>query len=182
RTRRFDLFEFNSSAFLEFAQTLDPLDPEDISVDGFPEVTPLMEDRIKDFADRYGPLTDDIPPGAIHPPLLCQWGRVIREWARVMARMHQDVKLWQKATVTGDFSRLITKVEKKLRVNLLLKKDPLSASPKLCIRPSTLEDALLAEFFLWIDGNDLGTCVQCRKWFALEAGKGRSDKMYCSDA
>jgi hypothetical protein len=28
----------------------------------------------------------------------------------------------------------------------------------------------------------LRTCVQCRKWFTLEAGRGRSDKEYCSNA
>ena len=36
---------------------------------------------------------------------------------------------------------------------------------------------------LAIDGNmNLGKCVQCRKWFRLDAGRGRSDKQYCSNA
>src|SRR5690242_17993277 len=39
QTRRFNLFEFNPSAFLEFAQT------------------PVTEDGLKNFVDRYGPLT-----------------------------------------------------------------------------------------------------------------------------
>src|SRR5215831_20745017 len=40
RTRRFDLFESGSSAFLELAQT------------------PLTEDGVKDLADRYGLLSN----------------------------------------------------------------------------------------------------------------------------
>jgi hypothetical protein len=68
-------------------------------------------------------------------------------------------------------------------VELLLKKDPLSASPKLCIRPVTFQEALWAQFVLAIDGNvNLRACVQCRKWFTLEAGRGRPDKKYCSNA
>jgi hypothetical protein len=68
-------------------------------------------------------------------------------------------------------------------VGLLLKKDPLSASPKLCIRPASLWQALWAQLVLAIDGNlNLRACVQCRKWFTLEAGKGRSDKEYCTNA
>jgi hypothetical protein len=173
RTRRFDLFDFNSSAFLEFAQTLDPWDTRG-------EVTPLMEDRIKHFADRYGPLDRGSEE--------FQEGWWIRNWAVNMTRMHQAVKLWRKSKVTGDFSGLIPKVEEFRRrvgvpVNLLLKKDPLSASARLCIRPHTLLHALWAQLVLAIDGNlNLRACVQCRKWFTIEAGRGRSDKEYCSNA
>jgi hypothetical protein len=68
-------------------------------------------------------------------------------------------------------------------VNLRLKENPLSASASLCIRPYSLLHALWAQLFLAIDGNlNLRTCVQCRKWFTLEAGRGRSDKEYCSSA
>src|SRR6516165_7307829 len=85
RTRRFDLFEFNSSAFLEFAQT------------------PLTEDRIKDFADRYGPLHDDqewTEEGY-------QWGRDIGLWFENIRGLRLTVELWRESTVTGDFSRVI---------------------------------------------------------------------------
>jgi hypothetical protein len=68
-------------------------------------------------------------------------------------------------------------------VELLLKEDPLSGSARLCIRPRSLINALWAQFLLAIDGNvNLGACVQCRKWFTLEPGRGRSDKEYCSNA
>jgi hypothetical protein len=41
----------------------------------------------------------------------------------------------------------------------------------------------VAPLILAIDGNlNLRSCVQCRKWFTLEAGKGRSDKEYCTNA
>jgi hypothetical protein len=66
---------------------------------------------------------------------------------------------------------------------LFLKEDPLSASARLCIRPHSLRDAIWAQLVLAIDGNvNLRGCVECRKWFTLEAGRGRSDKEYCSNA
>src|SRR6516165_8758714 len=117
RTRRFDLFEFNSSAFLEFAQT------------------PLAEDRVKDFADRYGLLSDDpLPEGD-------EWGRDISLWFANIRWMRRTVELRRKSMVTGDFSRIIREVRLKWKIGekrsgvpaaLFLKKDRLSASPKLC--------------------------------------------------
>jgi len=169
RTRRFDLFEFNSSAFLEFAQT------------------PLTEDRVKDFADRYGLLAED-DPGYDYE---C-WGRDISLWFGNIRRMRRHVELWRKSTVTGDFSRIIREVRRSFAIDvkpsgppvaLFLKIDPVSASPKLCIRPVTFQEALWAQLVRAIDGNlNLRACVQCRKWFTLEAGRGRSDKEYCSNA
>ena len=168
RTRRFDLFESGSSTFLEFAQT------------------PLTEDGVKDFANRYGQLTHFLGPQDQ------DWGRNILIWFENIQRMRRDVELWRKSTVTGNFSRIIRELRQSLigglglsgvQVGLLLKKDRLSASPKLCIRPGTLHEALWAQLVLAIDGNlNLRACVQCRKWFTLEAGRGRSDKEYCSNA
>jgi len=166
RTRRFDLFKANSSAFLEFAQT------------------PATEDGIKAFADRYGPLFPDRPEG-FH-----SYGRHIDRWFRPIRSMHQLVELWKVSRWTGDFSKIIRAVQRQSNlgphgwpVELLLKEDPLSASARLCIRPSSLVEALWAQLILAIDGNvNLGACVQCRKWFTLEAGRGRSDKEYCSNA
>jgi hypothetical protein len=111
----------------------------------------------------------------------------------MICKMRQTVELWHKSLNTGDFSRIIRVVER-LRlilwgevlgapVGLLLKKDPLSGSPRLCIRPYNLFHALFAQLVLAIDGNlNLRACLQCRKWFTLEAGRGRSDKEYCSNA
>ena len=169
RTSRFDLFEFNSSAFLEFAQT------------------PLTEDGVKDFADRYGLLSD-----ALNAFNEWQSGRDISLWFANIRWMHRHVELWQKSTVTGDFSRIIREVRRSSYIDLkpsgppvtlFLKIDRLSASPKLCIRPVTFQEALWAQLALAIVGNlILHECVQCRKWFTLEAGRGRSDKEYCSNA
>jgi hypothetical protein len=185
RTRRFDLFS-NPSAFLEFVQTPD---------------TP---DAIKDFADRYGlleplkvprlklegiTLVVDDNAQSVEPnrtESLISWSINIRE-------MRQAVELWQKSKITGDFSKIIRAIQKRLvvpmnpvpgvPVELLLKKDPLSASARLCIRPRSLLHALWAQLLLMIDGNvNLASCVQCRKWLTLEAGQGRSDKEYCSNA
>jgi hypothetical protein len=172
-TRRFDLFKVAPSAFLEFAQT------------------PATEDRIKDFADRYGPL--DGPPA---------FGGFTVEWFIHIREMRRTVELWETSKRTGDFSKVIRDFSKRIRttvhnladpdnypprsavpVGLFLKKEPLSASARLCIRPHSLVHALWVQLLMAIDGNvNLGACVQCRKWFTLEAGRGRSDKEYCSNA
>ena len=171
RTRRFDLFKASSSAFLEFAQTPD---------------TP---DGIKDFADRYGLLCPDVGTGP-H-----QTGRSIPSWSRCIRELRQIVELWERSTQKRDFSKIVQVMQKKLvlpddydsvsgvPVELLLKEDQLNASVSLCIRSRSLIHALWAQFLLAIDGNlNLRACVQCRKWFTLEAGRGRSDKEYCSNA
>jgi hypothetical protein len=164
RIRRFDLFKVNSSAFLEFAQT------------------PATEDGIKDFADRYGLMIfDDDEP--------IEW------WFAEIRQMHRMVELWEMSKSTRDYSKLIRAVRKKLilagfederpgvKVELHLREDPLSASARLRVIPETLLTALWTQLVLAIDGNlTLRGCVQCRKWFTLEAGRGRSDKQYCSNA
>jgi hypothetical protein len=184
RTRRFDLFE-NPDAFLEFAEM------------------PATEDGIKTFADRYGPLFPDSPDPFVSPTT--NWapmnfpGRRIDAWPEWSKAMHRTVELWVMSRKTGDFSKLIRALHR-LRLGLplhrrtddfdsgasievLLKEDPLGGSPKLCIRPENLVDALWAQLILKIDGKvNLHACIQCRKWFTLEAGHGRSDKVYCSDA
>ena len=170
RTRRFDLFEFNSSAFLEFAQT------------------PLTEDGVKDFADRYGLLSN-----ALNASNEWESGGDISLWFANIRAMRRTVELWQKSTVTGDFSRIIREVRRSSYINwkpsggppvaLFLKIDRLSASPKLCFRPFTFQEALWAQLAWKIDGDrSLLSCAHCRKWFTLEAGRGRSDKEYCSNA
>src|SRR5262245_49745720 len=68
RHRRFDLFDFNSSAFLEFAQT------------------PATEDGIKDFADRYGVLNQT-------PSRIERWSDSIREMRQAVEEMHEAVEL-----------------------------------------------------------------------------------------
>jgi hypothetical protein len=68
-------------------------------------------------------------------------------------------------------------------VSVHLKEDPLDASARLCIRPTHLSDALWIQLAQAIDGSEsLRTCVECKKWFTIKAGRGRSDKEYCSDA
>jgi hypothetical protein len=168
RTRRFDLFEVSSRAFLEFAQTPDTLE------------------GIKDLAERYGPLFPD--EGAT-----TQFGRDVFWWSRSIREMRRTVELWETSKKTGDFSKILRVVQKKyvhpadwepgVAVNLRLKEDPQSSSARLCIRPYSLLHAFWAQLLMAIDRKEnLGACVQCRKWFTLEAGGGRSDKEYCSNA
>ena len=173
RNRRFDLFKVNSSAYLEFAQT------------------PTTPDAIKDFADRYGLLFPDSDYGTNLNQV--RWGRDISMWSHFIKGMKRTVELWTMSRMTGDFRKMLRTVRKKpapaeisglgVSVELRLIEDPLSGSARLCICPDNLYDALYSQLLLAIDGNvNLGTCVQCRKWFTLEAGRGRSDKQYCSDA
>jgi hypothetical protein len=164
QTRRFDLFKHGSSAFLEFAET------------------PTTEDGVKGFADRYGEVAEDISI-----------------WFPFIRKMRRMVETWEMSVKTGDFSKIIRSVKDHfvdwnrgseiisplpgLGVGVLVKKDSSSASPRLCIRPQGLYEALLVQLLLTIDGNQhLRTCIQCRKWFKVAAGRGRSDKEYCSNA
>jgi hypothetical protein len=107
--------------------------------------------------------------------------------------MRRTIELWNMSERTGDLSKIIRAVQKTfvhhadfvpgVPVEILLKEDPLNASARLCIRPHSLLHALWAQLLLAIDGNlNLRACVECRKWFTLEAGRGRSDKEYCSNA
>jgi hypothetical protein len=197
RTKVFELFEINPSAYLEFAET------------------PATEDGIKDFADRYGPLYPDGPDDLLDftgktPPAFDQFpGRCIDAWPGRIKGVRSFIELWKMSLKTGDFSRVIRRVQKRFsadwdprikfvslksglgllekrsgaNIELLLKGEPLSGFPRICIRPHDLKDALYAQLLLAIAGNvDLRACVQCRKWFTLEAGRGRSDKEYCSNA
>jgi hypothetical protein len=67
--------------------------------------------------------------------------------------------------------------------NVLLKGDPQSGSPRLCLRPGHLRDALWIQLAFAIDGNaSLVSCSECKTWFTISAGRGRSKKQYCNDA
>jgi hypothetical protein len=177
RTKRFDLLQSGPSAFIEFAQT------------------PLTPDGVKAFADRYGPLKSQ------HTELQQIshfWGHVIEGWYGEIRDLRKAVALWDKTKTTGNFGQIIRLVEQGgesdffesqlqsevgIVVSVLLKKDPLGASPRLCIRPSHLRDALWVQLAHAIDGSQsLATCVECKAWFTIPAGRGRSDKQYCSDA
>jgi hypothetical protein len=67
--------------------------------------------------------------------------------------------------------------------NVLLRNDARNNSARLCIKPRDLINAMYTQLALAIDGNvNLRSCLECRNWFTLEAGRGRSDKEYCSNA
>jgi hypothetical protein len=165
RIRRFDLFEEASDPHLEFANT------------------PVTLEGAKALADRYGSLHGEGRP------------RYDFEWYNAIVEMRDAVKAWQSAKATGDFGRLIRSVARQGRrsigkpddsgidANILLSKDPRSGEAQLCIRPSTLLNALWTKLALAIDGSEsLRTCIECKIWFTTKAGRGRSDKEYCSDA
>ncbi len=168
RIRCFDLFEETEAPFLEFTNS------------------PTTLEGAKALADRVGPLN-----GGLSPEYVGDWYGSIRE-------LRGTVLAWEKAKATGDFSRIIRTVERQtarlrsfdkggpmpgIDASILLSKDPLSGEARLCIRPSTLSDALWTQLALAIDGSQsLQTCVECKKWFAIKSDRGRSDKEYCSDA
>jgi hypothetical protein len=123
-----------------------------------------------------------ILPKSFSSPIL---GREIAWWRLQITNMRGAVKLWEMSKSTADFSGFGTDTPG-TTVQVFLKKDPLSGSARLCIRPPSLLHALWAQLVVAIDGGgNLGACVQCGKWFMIEVGKGRSgrsDKQYCSDA
>jgi hypothetical protein len=180
QTRRFDLFTDGPSAYLEIAQT------------------PMTEDGVRAFADRYGEIVADFDFERLeiaHPEarkLMHDAGdlNLIGSWFAVIAITRRLIEVWERSKRTGDFSKIIRAVKKFdysyspfSQVRVRLKKDPSSASARLCLSPPTLHAALLVQLILAIDGNlNLRGCIQCRKWFTLEAGRGRSDKEYCSNA
>ena len=112
-----------------------------------------------------------------------------------MKEMHSAVAACEKAEATGDFSRIIRRVGRQARssfeehpesgigARILLSKEPLTGRGRICIRPTTLLNALWTQLAQAVDGRQsLRTCVECKKWFAIESDRGRSDKEYCSDA
>jgi len=202
RTRHFDLFKVSSCAFLEFAQmpaTEDgikdfadrygPLEPDKVKrrrtlVERL-TVGDLLEFDGESFDLALGDNAQLLEPETERRP----FGRDIDWWSTRIRDMHRAVELWEMSKSTGNFSKIIRRVQKNFMhpdgasVQLLLKEDPSSASARLCIRPHSLLHALWAQLVLAIDGKlNLRACVQCRKWFTLEAGRGRSDKEYCSNA
>ena len=173
RIRRFDLFQSGPSTFLEFART------------------PLTPEGVKAFVDVYGPL---YARRAEEYCITDFFGHYIGVWASEIREMRKAVELWDELKTTGDFSKLIRVLERRsdlraqrdrefgTETSILLKKDR-SGAARLCIRPAHLRDALWIQLALAIDGNlNLRACVECRNWFTLEAGSGRSDKVYCSNA
>jgi hypothetical protein len=166
RTKRFDLFQTGKSTFVEFATRA------------------LTKEGVRALADRYGPLFENDHAG-----------HRIDIWYTEMSALRKAVDLWDKANTTLDFNRVIRALKQPASepsskgkpsgtdAKVLLKKDPIEGSARLCIRPSNLRDALWIQLAMAIDGNlNLRTCVECRSWFTLDASRGRSDKEYCSNA
>ena len=174
--RCFDLFEEAPSPYLEFVNA--PANP----------LTPLYEaEPAKTLADRFGPLHGEGPQYA-------------DQWYISIMEMRQAVTKWERAKTTGDFRPIVRFVSRhgvtrrkfgrffesdvgRIDTNILLRDDPLSGAARLCIRPSTLLNALWTQLAQAIDGSEsLRTCVECKKWFTIKSGEGRSDKEYCSNA
>jgi hypothetical protein len=163
RTNCFDLFDETSTPFLDFANAPDTID------------------GAKALIDRFGPLLQG-------PQFYHNWW-----WAR--KEMRSAVAAWEKAKTTGNFGRVIQMVrlrgkknsekhpESGVDASVTLREDSLTGQARLCIRPTTLLDALWTKLALAIDGSEaLLTCIECKRWFTINVGQGRSDKKYCSNA
>jgi hypothetical protein len=173
RTRRFDLFQSSPSTFLEFARI------------------PITPEGVKAFADIYGPLLSRKTAQYCIDDF---FGHYLPVWGSEIRKMRKALELWDEAKTTDDFSKLIRLLERRSEfrythdrevgtgMSVLLREQPLGIA-RLCIRPTHLRDALWIQLALAIDGNlNLRACIECRSWFTLEAGRGRSDKEYCSNA
>lgn len=172
RCKHFDFFQSNPSAFLEFAQT------------------PLTADGVRTLADRYGPLRTRVRERRCIDDF---WGHHVDYWRSTMNALRKAVEVWDKTKVTGDYSQIIRIMERgehpvRLEevgtgLRVLLKKDPLEATARLCIRPIHLRDAVWIQLAHAISGSQsLATCVECKAWFTISTDHGRSDKEYCSNA
>jgi hypothetical protein len=162
--RCFNLFEEASSPYVDFVNT--------------PALIGDVEGP-KALADRFGPLHGE------HRPLY------VDDWTFSLDVMHRALKAWKKADATGDFRPVIRGFSHKgpkpgrnrIDASISLRENPLSGAARLCIRPETLLDALWTQLAQAIDGSQsLRNCVECKRWFTISAGQGRSDKEYCSDA
>jgi len=106
--------------------------------------------------------------------------------------MEKAVAIWAQGTGSGLIQLLKRRTKYAMHwdalgptAKVVLKEDPESESKSLriCIRPSHLCDALWIQLAQAIDGSDtIRTCIECKKWFTIKSGQGRSDKEYCSDA
>jgi hypothetical protein len=106
--------------------------------------------------------------------------------------LQRALRVWKNATATGNFKPLIRGFSSKglkhvgrhrIDASITIREDPLTGAARLCIRPDTLIDALWTQLAQAIEGSQsLRNCVECKHWFTINAGQGRSDKEYCSDA
>jgi hypothetical protein len=188
KVRRFDLFKEASSPFLAFVNA--PLARRASSPFLKLEKTPLRRRNVetaKVLADRFGPLHGGGPQYA-------------DQWVFAAEQLRRAVTKWEKAKETGDFGSIVQFISRQGRLeqkhgvisesevgridaNILLRERPVDGAALLCIRPTTLLNALWTQLALAINGSQsLRTCVECKKWFAIESDRGRSDKEYCSDA
>jgi len=161
RTRSFDIFEEGPTLFLDFANALTTLD------------------SAKVLAERFGPLNAEKPS-------------YVDNWYTAIKLMRSAVIEVEKARATGDYNRVVRMLlhsrfsavgSHGIDAGISLETDSTNASARLCIRPPTLFHALWTQLALAVDGSQsLHTCIQCKKWFAIDSGRGRSDKRYCSNA
>ena len=166
KIERFDLFERAPALFRDVASA-------QTTVEG---VTKL--------ADGYGPLLRDRLPD-------------VEDWYSAIRAMRRAVAAWEDAKSTGDYRRVARLIKNRAgykfgatsnlpgtAANIYLSEDKSTGTGlRLRIRPSCLADALWVQLTLAIDAKqNLVACVECRKWFPVEAGAARSDKRYCSDA
>jgi hypothetical protein len=178
RTVRFNLSQHGSKVFVKFAQAA--------TYESLHAFTRGNNEKffegVKGFANRYGLLEDNE-----------LFGSDVNRWWLAMVEMRQALTAWDEAQKTGDCSKLIRILKKRdydrdrgppgMEAKVLLTKDSITASPRVCIRPSGLHNALFTQLAFAVDGQlKLRSCVECRDWFTIEAGRGRSDKKYCSNA
>src|SRR5262249_36093746 len=125
---------------------------------------------VKRFADKYGPLEND------------DFNAQLNHWWVAIVEFQKAVSAWSHAQKTGDFEKLIRALERRdkwalkrtglgIEANVLLRNDERNNSARLCIKPRDLISAMYMQLALAIDGGvNLRSCVECRKWFALDAG------------
>jgi hypothetical protein len=125
----------------------------------------------------------------------CEGPEYVDQWRGAIRELHRAAKAWDGAKQTGDFGSIVRLVSRqtsiskefgrwtdrqvgRIETNILLREDPISGV-RLCIRPTTLLNAIWTQLAQAIDCNEsLGSCNVCKKWFAIKTVRGRYAKEF----
>lgn len=172
--------------------------------------TPLTEDGIREFADRYGHLgegapefwwswsKDDEAVSDEEREENAQYVDVVsvpqsfQEWEAAILRMRRAVEVWDQVRNTKtvnakSINELQEIVDRQLdHVRVVTRFEigpPRTHQPAMHVVPSTLAGAMWLQLVQAIVANKkFRACETCGRWFELSPATARKSKHYCDDA